>query len=188
VALWGLAGERRNAAWKLLQGGAASWWLDCDAGAATAGEVRECSCDQATTRAPPLAEHCNGALRLGGCGGAVQGGEWQGASTGAWMPWALCWVGYQSHTCFQAPWLGEGALENWSTHWAYGAGAPPRTWSVPGGEATGGHRLAGTAPWVIHLVPPEQPWQDPDLWTCPVNPHLMYIWCNIYFIMYVLPP
>jgi hypothetical protein len=26
-----------------------------------------------------------------------------------------------------------------------------------------------------------KPWQDPDrLWTCPVNPHLMYIWCNIY--------
>jgi hypothetical protein len=25
-----------------------------------------------------------------------------------------------------------------------------------------------------------KPWQDPDLWTFPVNPHLMYIWCNIY--------
>jgi hypothetical protein len=21
------------------------------------------------------------------------------------------------------------------------------------------------------------------LWTCPVNPHLMYIWCNIYLLM-----
>jgi hypothetical protein len=29
-----------------------------------------------------------------------------------------------------------------------------------------------------------QPWQDPDLWTCPVNPHLMYIWCNIYLFIY----
>jgi hypothetical protein len=25
--------------------------------------------------------------------------------------------------------------------------------------------------------------QDPDLWTCPVNPHLMYIWCNIYLFI-----
>jgi hypothetical protein len=30
------------------------------------------------------------------------------------------------------------------------------------------------------------PWQDPDLWTCPVNPHLMYIWCNIYLFIYLL--
>jgi hypothetical protein len=25
---------------------------------------------------------------------------------------------------------------------------------------------------------------QPDLWTCPVNPHLMYIWCNIYLFIY----
>jgi hypothetical protein len=30
----------------------------------------------------------------------------------------------------------------------------------------------------------QTPWQDPDLWTCPVNPHLMYIWCNIYLFIY----
>jgi hypothetical protein len=30
-----------------------------------------------------------------------------------------------------------------------------------------------------------KPWQDPDLWTCPVNPHLMYIWCNIYLFIYL---
>jgi hypothetical protein len=29
-----------------------------------------------------------------------------------------------------------------------------------------------------------KPWQDPELWTCPVNPHLMYIWCNIYLFIY----
>jgi hypothetical protein len=27
------------------------------------------------------------------------------------------------------------------------------------------------------------PWQDPDLWTCPVNPHLMHIGCNIYLFI-----
>jgi hypothetical protein len=32
--------------------------------------------------------------------------------------------------------------------------------------------------------PPPQPWQDPDLWTCPVNPHLMHIGCNIYLFIY----
>jgi hypothetical protein len=29
-----------------------------------------------------------------------------------------------------------------------------------------------------------KPWQDPDLWTCPVNPHLMCIWRNIYLFIY----
>jgi hypothetical protein len=29
-----------------------------------------------------------------------------------------------------------------------------------------------------------KPWQDPDLWTCPVNPHLMHIGCNIYLFIY----
>jgi hypothetical protein len=29
------------------------------------------------------------------------------------------------------------------------------------------------------------PWQVPDLWTCPVNPHLMNISCNIYLFIYL---
>jgi hypothetical protein len=29
-----------------------------------------------------------------------------------------------------------------------------------------------------------RPWQDPGLWTCPVNPNLMYIWCNIYLFVF----
>jgi hypothetical protein len=26
-------------------------------------------------------------------------------------------------------------------------------------------------------------WQDADLWTCPVNPHLMCTWWNIYLFI-----
>jgi hypothetical protein len=34
---------------------------------------------------------------------------------------------------------------------------------------------------------PNEPWQEADLWTCPMNPHLMYIWCNIYLFILGCP-
>jgi hypothetical protein len=52
--------------------------------------------------------------------------------------------------------------------------------------ARDGGTIAEEAP--RRLDPGVQPsrGQDPDLWTCPVNPHLMHIGCNIYLFIYLI--
>jgi hypothetical protein len=40
-----------------------------------------------------------------------------------------------------------------------------------------------TVPSPLSSWRPSQPWQVPAIWTCPVNPHLMNISCNIIIII-----